>query len=221
MVERNEKVGNSDSEPEGADLMEHRGGQKKTTPIERQPAPQPVVQEEGDVGSQGLGEQELMDERVRAMIQQAEAAKACMFAATGNNNNPHLVSPSVLIDEGYIVVGAHLDDQMISKIKAGEYVDFGKLIPRDKIIDDDGRMELCIRNGKTFWMPAINTIAINSFARWEQAFRVYSNIYCKSNPYRVAELIEYNHVIYTISLAYTWDNVYNPFSQNRDHYKKS
>ena len=52
------------------------------------------------------------------------------------------------------------------------------------------------------------TVAINNFAKWEQAFRVFSNIYCKFNPHRSSELIEYNHVIHTIALAYTWENMY-------------
>ena len=57
-------------------------------------------------------------------------------------------------------------------------------------------------------MPASSTININSFTRWEQAFRVFSNIYSKANPHRSAELIKYNHVIHTIAMAYVWDNVY-------------
>ena len=106
----------------------------------------------------------------RSMIQQAEAAKARMFTATGNNHahnfNSQLTS-SPLVDEGYIVVSAHLDKQMMTKIKAGEYVDFGKLIPKDRVIDDDGRMELCVRNGWTFWMSVTNSVSINNFAKWE------------------------------------------------------
>ena len=141
------------------------------------------------------------------MIQQAEAVKARMFATTGNKYVN--LTPSALVDEGYIVVSTHLDEQMVKKIKAGDYVEFGKLIPWDKVIDNEGRMELCVRNGKTFWMLVSNTVSINSFARWEQAFRVFSNIYSKANPHRAAELIEYNHVIHTIALAYTWENVYS------------
>ena len=79
-------------------------------------------------------EQLAPEERVRDMIQQAEAAKARMFAATGNKQ---LISASAIIDEGYVVVGAHLDDQMVAKIKKGEYVDFGKLIPRDRVVEEE------------------------------------------------------------------------------------
>ena len=41
-----------------------------------------------------------------------------------------------------------------------------------------------------------------------QAFSVFSNIYTKANLHRSSELIDYNHVIHTISLCYVWDNVY-------------
>ena len=150
------------------------------------------------------------------MIQQAEAAKARMFAATGKDRSNFFLSPSAVIDEGYVVVGAHLDETMVGKIKRGEYVDFGKLLPRDRIIDE-GRMEMFVRNGKTFWMPASSSVNINNFAKWEQAFRVFSNIFCKENPHRAAELIEYNHVIHTIAMAYTWENVYTYDKEFRMH----
>ena len=72
----------------------------------------------------------------------------------------------------------------------------------------NGRYELIVKNGKTFWIPAATSVSILNFGHWEQAFRVFSNIYCKANLHRVAELIEYNHIIHTIALSYTWDNVY-------------
>ena len=71
------------------------------------------------------------------MIRQAEAAKAKIFATPGRNNifsnrqDNQVTSPSALVDEGYIQVGAHLDENTISKIGKGEYIDFSKLLPRD------------------------------------------------------------------------------------------
>ena len=123
-----------------------------------------------------------------------------------------------MVDEGYFVVGAHLDETTVSKIGKGEYIDFGKLLPRDRVVaKEDCCMEMIIRNGKTFWVPVGNSVQINSFAKWEQAFRVFSNIYCKANPNRAAELIEYNNVIHTIAMAYTWDNVYTYAKEFRLH----
>ena len=159
---------------------------------------------------------QMPEEQLEDMIRQAEAAKAKIFATPGNVNNnfgtlgvQQLLSPSALVDEGYIVVGAHLDENTVAKINKGEYVDFGKLLPCDKVMaEEDNRMEVVVRNGKAFWVPVSSAVSINSFTKWEQAFRVYSNIYCKSNPHRSAELIEYNHIIHTIAMAYMWENVY-------------
>ena len=113
------------------------------------------------------------EDKVQDMIQQAKNSKGRLFSTPGRKVNDLncLLSPSVVVDEGYFVVGAHLDENTISKIEKGEYVDFGKLLPKDKIaIEEDCRFEMIIRNGKTFWTPASNSMAINSFARWEQAF---------------------------------------------------
>ena len=145
------------------------------------------------------------EEKIQNMIRDAERAKAKIFATQGNDK-----IPSAYVDESYIVVGGHLDENMINKIIKGDYVDFGKLLPRDKIttVEEDGRMEMYCKNGRTFWSPVTNAVTINGFAKWEQAFRVFSNIYSKANPSRASELIEYNHIIHTISQAYIWDNVY-------------
>ena len=179
-------------------------------------------------------------ERIQHMIKEAEKSKARIFAtqgitpfetnineyaspqlihANGENNYPiNQVTPTAVYDEGYIVVGAHLDETIVSKISRGNYVDFGKLLPRDRVsMEDDGRMEMYVKNGRTYWAPVSFSVSINSFARWEQAFRVYSNIYCKTNPHRAAELIEYNHIIHTVALAYVWDNVYTYDKEFRLH----
>ena len=162
------------------------------------------------------------EERAEDMIKQAETAKARIFATPGKQNlvpHPHWNSPpemdrgfmpsSSMMDEGFIVVGAHLDDTMINKICSGDYVDFGKLLPRDRIaVEEESRLEMVIKNGRTYWAPVHSGVNITGFGKWEQAFRVYSNIYCKQSPARAAELIEYNHVIYTIATHYVWENVY-------------
>ena len=67
---------------------------------------------------------------------------------------------------------------------------------------------MVIRDGRTYYVPVTETTSISSFAKWEQAFCVFSNIYTKANPHRSSELIEYNHVIHTVSLTYIWENVY-------------
>ena len=107
------------------------------------------------------------EEKVQGMIRQAENAKARIFSTPGNKNtaqdfelNGNLLSPSAVIDEGYFVVGAHLDENTINKIGKGEYVNFGKLLPKDKVTaeEDGNRLEMIVKNGKMFWVPAANIV---------------------------------------------------------------
>ena len=153
------------------------------------------------------------EDRARQMVRDAERAKAKIFATSGKNdlrldvNNQYV--HSAMVDESYLVVGAHLEDNTITKITNGEYIDFGKLLPKDRILaEEDGRMNLVIKGGQSYWTPVSDAVHINSFSKWEQAFRVFSNIYTKAHPHRSSELIQYNHIIHTISQTYSWDNVY-------------
>ena len=61
---------------------------------------------------------------------------------------------------------------------------------------------------QTYYIPVQEKASIHSYAKWEQAFRVFANIYSKVNPHRSTELIDYNHIIHTILTVYHWDNVY-------------
>ena len=102
-----------------------------------------------------------------------------------------------LMDQDYSLVGNHLDDQTCQKIIRGDHVDFCRLLPKERISHEDkgSKMELVIKNGKTFWSLVSDSVAITSFGRWEQAFRIYSNIYTKAHPQKSTQLIQYNHVM--------------------------
>ena len=50
--------------------------------------------------------------------------------------------------------------------------------------------------------------SISSFYKWEQAFRTFSKIYTGRYPNKSSELIQYNHIIFTASQTYIWENVY-------------
>ena len=121
-----------------------------------------------------------------------------------------------------MAVGSHLEEGLIKKIENGEFVDFAKLIPKDKIIaeTDETKLKLVIHEGKTFYVPAKGNSVITGFRKWEQASRVYSNIYTRKHPTRVTELIQYNHVIHTASHTYVWNNVYAYDQDFRIHMSK-
>ena len=148
-----DKYGETSRQTQARPLQSHYTSGNGDKEIE---APQETAEAEGDL---------LVEDRVRDMIQQAEAAKARMFANTGKQLPPFVTSPTAIVDEGYIVVGAHLEDNMINKIKNGEYVNFGKLLPKDRITEEDGKMDMFIKNGRAFWMPVNNAVAINNFSK--------------------------------------------------------
>ena len=146
------------------------------------------------------------------MVLDAESAKASMLPnppgkqteliekVDGIQQGYHFIAQ---MDEDYLVVGSNIEESLQSKIIKGEYVDFSKLLSKDKILsEEDGRLELIIRNGKTFWVPVNEGLTISNFSRWEQAFRVFSNIYTRAHPYKSSELIQYNHIIHSISSQY-------------------
>ena len=115
-----------------------------------------------------------------------------------------------------------MDPSLQTKIVNHEYVDFTRLIPRDRLvgIDEPGqRLEIVNKGGLTYFAPVGDgkVTGILSFSRWEQAFRIYSNIYTRAYPEGASELIQYNHIIYTASQTFIWKNVYTYDKEFRTH----
>ena len=167
--------------------------------------------------------------RAVMMLKEAEASKARMLATPGKDETQHgsnkvnVQMQASLVDENYLVVGAHVDQGLKQKIINHEYVDFARLVPRDHITrEEDHRMELVSKGGNTYFVPVSDReigpgSGISNFAKWEQAFRVFSNIYTKEYPGCSSELIQYNHIIYSASQSFTWDNVYMYDKEFRMH----
>ena len=133
------------------------------------------------------------------------------FADVGNFTS--IKHRPIDVDENYLMIGNYVEDHIRERIENGEYVDFARLLPRDRMeIQEDTKMEIVSRNGRTYFVPAQDlgegSGGITNFSRWEQTFRVFSNISCRRFPHRSAELIQYNHVIHTAALTYTWENIY-------------
>ena len=116
----------------------------------------------------------------------------------------------------------HLDQALQQKIVNNEYVDFARLLPKSHTASggiNDHRMELISKGGLTFFVPVSDHEAtqINNFSKWEQAFRVFSNIYTRAYPHRASELIQYNYIIHTAANTFTWENVYTYDRKFRIH----
>ena len=155
-------------------------------------------------------------ERADELICEAEGAKAKIFDVPGNQlinrNLSNEFFKSTMIDESYMLVASHLDQATHDKIIKGEYIDFAKLIAKDRVLmEEDNRMQLVMKGNQSYWIPVAQSEALNisSFSKWEQAFRVFSDVYCRAHPQRATELVQYNHVIHTASMAYIWENVYS------------
>ena len=90
------------------------------------------------------------------IIREAEASRVRIFTTSGKGD---LLIGSVehrppVVDENYLVVGNHVDVNTQEKKKNGEYIDFARLVSKDRIgSDDDHRMELVIRGGQTYFVP--------------------------------------------------------------------
>ena len=114
---------------------------------------------------------------------------------------------------------AHVDEGLRRKIQEFDFIDFSKLLSRNRKQEDEHKLEFINKNGQTYLTPATekDSVSINSYPRWEQAFRVYSNVITSRFPNKAPELLQYNHTIYTASVAYTWDNVYEYDREFRHH----
>ena len=169
-------------------------------------------------------------------IREAEASKAQMFRTPGKDNfyeryydvvdldqeasPPFPQHYSLMVDENYLVIGAHLDGAIQNKIINNEYVDFSRLITKDRLTkEDDHCMELISKGGQTFFVPVSDHEAtgISSFHKWEQAYRIFSNVYTRRYLHKASELIQYNHIIYSASLSFVWENVYSYDKEFRMH----
>ena len=160
-------------------------------------------------------------DRAELMLKEAEAFKARILQQ-GNVNvecsaNYQAVETA---DKQYLVTGTHIDNNTKQKIFNHQYVDFAKLLPRDWVSrEEDHRMEIISKRGSTYFVPISDreSVGIYNFSKWEQAFRVFSDIYTRYFPDRAAELLQYNHIIFTASQSFHLDNVYQYDKEFRMH----
>ena len=78
-----------------------------------------------------------------------------MYPVTGKNNGFGNVFTSsdlfhsVIVDEGYTVVGRHLDPGIKKRIIEGGFVDLAKLLPKDRVmVQQEDRIEFYNNNGR-------------------------------------------------------------------------
>ena len=150
----------------------------------------PGTSREGASGAKLKNSEITAADKACEMIHRAEENKARILEVPGNNEKLRYSSGvfedlanekqsgsdflhSVLVDDQYAIVASHVDDNTRRKIIEGMYVDFAKLIPKDRIrSEEDKRMEFMNKNRYTYLMPVAEreSVSITNFQRWEQAF---------------------------------------------------
>lgn len=178
-------------------------------------------------------ERQAAKERTEQMVLEAERQKLMLEKPIAGNK--HVMTPQfkqlldnpgssdLSCDDNLFGLSVHLDDLTIFRIESGEFMDFSKLIPTDKVVpdpdDNSNRMQLITQDGKLGVAPFVDkdAITINSYKRWEIAFDVYAGVYTRAHPRRGPEMLEYKHIIRNASETYIWSNVYDYDKIHRRH----
>ena len=147
---------------------------------------------------------ELMDRCVGQLIWKAETSKARVLDIPGrqaNNfdqpnfttknenglilNAPNQFMCTAMMDDDYLILAMHADEGLERCVNNGEYIDFARLLPRDRgQMQQDNRIKLVQVSGHLSCVLVSDNVtgSISSFVRWEQAFRVFSNNILGDSP---------------------------------------
>ena len=98
-----------------------------------------------------MNEQEERERRrvLDKMVTDAEKSKAEIFKPTGRDPNEAKDERNLSIvemDDDFFHHTAHIDSAMIQKIEKGEDVDLAKLLPKERILHNDGRLQMIQKN---------------------------------------------------------------------------
>ena len=116
-------------------------------------------------------QEELVNDRSDSLLQEAENSKIGILDPPGKNGlgfydlsqgrvmqqnqNQIVQHHPAIVDKDFLVVGNYIEKYIKQKIKNGEYIDFAHLLPRDRMeMEEEGRMEIVNRNGRTYFIPA-------------------------------------------------------------------
>ena len=116
-----------------------------------------------------------------------------------------------LSDDDFFHLTCHIELSLRKKIERGKFMDLEKLLLKGKSkLMDDTRLEWVHRDGGTYLIPVSDRDnKINGIRHWDQAFRVYTMIFCGANPHHSREIWQYISVINTAAANFAWENVAN------------
>ena len=162
-------------------------------------------------------------ERAKVIILKAEQSKARMYDVSGEFNrlNLNMNQSSILMDEDYQMIDAHLEESLKCKIWEFDYIDLSCLINKSQssVEGPTQRLGIVNRDGVSYLTPVSEreSVVINSYGHWEQVFCIYSNVLSTHYPFKAPEFLQYNHTIHSASTTYVWENVYEYDREFRYH----
>ena len=185
----------------------------------RQSAGEPrpsTSQKDGHDGQQArnarkVAEEAILEaERFRASIQQPN--KGIQFnngTNTWNKDQLRYLRYLECEDDEFFHTTCHIDVALKEKIEKGLFVELDKLLQKKlQSGPSDNRLQLINKDGASFFVPPIDReTRVDSIKKWEQAFRVYTTIYCHANPTRAGEILQYTDIIHRAAATFSWDNV--------------
>ena len=154
-------------------------------------------------------------ERFKAQIQQPSRGMQI------NHNNPSPLSRDENYnlrylryleqeDDEFFHTTCHIDQALREKISKGSFVELDKLIQKKTMLEpnNENRLQLVNKEGMSYFVPHVDRESkIDNIKKWEQAFRVYTTIYCEANPTRAGEILQYVDVIHRAAAIFNWENV--------------
>ena len=166
---------------------------------------------ESDSSPENRKEQETVNKnRARQLAEEAVADAEKYKAGFSNKGNKPYITVDE-IDDKFFHIACHVEPQLRIKCTRGEFVELEKLLQQvirsQKANPDEQKFELVTRNGQTYVTPQEKDAKITNVRKWEQAFRIYANLYSTTNPHRSAEIWQYVDVIHTAASSFAWDNV--------------
>ena len=151
------------------------------------------------------------------LIRSAERSKALMVKPSGKSN-PYF-SETAINDDQFYQLASRIDRRTRKRIQKGKFVDLEKLLKRSRRTrNKDNQLEILSKDGKSYFLPSSDkeSITINSFRHWEQAFHIYAGIFTQVNPSRGHELFQHINNIHEAAVSFLWDNVYEYDTEFRE-----
>ena len=113
-------------------------------------------------------------------------------------------------DSDFFAMTCHVEESIKEKIRRGEFIELEKLLAKKQKFNErkERHLEFVNKDGHSYLVQGEEKEGkIFSYRKWEQAFRVYAQIYSDANPHRCAEIWQYVDSIHSASVTFAWENV--------------